>query len=117
MYKIIGIILANLTCSFGITFFTSGMNSFDWSNQVFVLGILQLMIAGSIHVVRGGFFDNFKTGYKKLIKPGQKHISDELFDDENDRIHKKKQAQIIQKVKWITFVSGLVLCLSAYIIY
>ncbi|TCS96913.1 DUF3899 domain-containing protein [Hazenella coriacea] len=117
LYKLIGIILANLTLSFGITFFASGMNPFDWSNQVFIIGGLQLVIAGSIYVIQGGFFENFTAGYKKLIKPGQVHSSDELFNDDEDQFDKKKLAQILKQVKWVTFISGLVLSLSAFIIY
>lgn len=89
--------------------FTSKGELLSFINQSFLAGLLFLMIAASIFVVRGGFFSVFSRTFKKFNKlPGKS-----LEEDEPEPLSKEERNRLYQNIQFIFMNVGILLILMS----
>lgn len=97
----------NLLCAI-LLFFTSGLERRIFSDHSFMLGLLFLMVAGSIFVIRGGFFTPFLHGFRKVYRRSK--IEDEIDEAMREKDPQKEQRKqiIINQILLLTCISGII---------
>lgn len=109
--------LASLV-ALALTWVTSGFQLLSWINHLFLIGLLLLVIAAMIYVIRGGFFDTFAKSMKKVSKinrsPSELDVSDDDFATDETQAGKMKT--LIKQLGIICFIAGLLCSLLSFVL-
>lgn len=106
----------NILCA-TLLIFTSELERRAFSDHSFTIGLIFLMIAGSIYVIRGGFFTPFIKSFRRFYRRSkiEEEINEEIEKEDPDK--KQQKQYIVNQVIILTCISGIIWTSISLIVY
>ncbi|PTM57715.1 DUF3899 domain-containing protein [Desmospora activa] len=101
----------------GVCYAAAGGSIIRLINNLFMVGMILLMVAGLYTVISGGFFTLFSKGFRSLfLSKSEREYGgyDEPLND--DGAQPQSRSQQVKQVAAIAFITGLILTVLSFLL-